>query len=234
MEFLKNCSSVYIDVSNADIVNNLPVGKIIVSRFPILESVFAKKGIVHILNGSGIPEVDCIISESRSIEDAVIKSGLKIPVIYLNAMMKWCGVCGSYEELDNYVSKYCSEDCMSGVCKEQPVKDLSADKTLSFLNKSKNVLVNGTDKFQRSTDKFQKSMIKDATRLEYAMKRESYKKEMRQPSLRKISSTVSKTGDATKLCKSVTKKGKKCTNKAIGSSDYCGIISHTPGEVTVL
>lgn len=82
-------------------------------------------------------------------------------------------------------------------------------------------------------------MIKDAIRLEYAFKRETYKKEMRAPSLRKASISDRKTTETelpiinstdnnlqNKLCKSITKKGKKCSNKCLPNSLYCGILSH--------
>lgn len=40
---------------------------------------------------------------------------------------------------------------------------------------------------KKSNEKFQSSVIKDAIRLDYAFKRESYKKEMRKPSFKKTS-----------------------------------------------
>ena len=88
---------------------------------------------------------------------------------------------------------------------------------------------------KKSSDKFQTSIVKDAIRLEYAFKRENYKKEMRQPSLRKANISDKKTpqvvindekGENIKLCQMTTKKGKKCTNRCLGSSSYCGILSH--------
>ena len=97
---------------------------------------------------------------------------------------------------------------------------------------------------KKTADKFQSSVVKDAIRLEYAFKRESYKREMRQPSLRKASLSDKKErkpasivdnseiNSVSKLCKGITKKGKRCTNKALGSSNYCGILSHQEGHST--
>jgi hypothetical protein len=78
-----------------------------------------------------------------------------------------------------------------------------------------------------ANEKFQTSMIKEAVRLEYTFKRESYKKEIRQPSLRKnILSDKKESSRTENICKSVTKKGVKCTNKTVNGTDYCGIESH--------
>lgn len=85
------------------------------------------------------------------------------------------------------------------------------------------------EKALRSAEKFQKSVEKDALRLEFTMKREMYKKEMRQPSLRKkISSTaVKKLPESGGVCAGLTRKGVPCTNRALGSSRFCGIASHS-------
>ena len=118
--------------------------------------------------------------------------------------------------------------------KDEPLV-LEFDKSLSDKRKISNV--------KKAADKFQSSMVKDAIRLEYAFKRESYKREMRQPSLRKASlsdkkerkqPSVDDTSPVTKLCKGITKKGKQCTNRALDNSEYCGILSHSmPATLTV-
>lgn len=212
MEYLKNCNSIYL----YSIINDLVfTGKVVVSNFPELDSFFCRSGIVHILNLdiNYIPVVDCIVSSSSDIENLVTRSGLQIPVIYLNSLTKWCGVCGKTSSLNSIVSKYCSEECMNSVCSSQ-IKDLDTDDIIVRI-KDNNASV--------KNEKFHNSVLKDAIRLEYAIKRESYKKEMRQPSMRKLSSVKS---HEAKICKSVTKKGVKCKNKTIGNSDFCGIISH--------
>jgi len=84
------------------------------------------------------------------------------------------------------------------------------------------------------TDKFQTSMLRDAVRLNFASKRENYKKHMKQVSSIK-SNTSQGSGSGLlmpdipkniKICKAITKKGIKCTNKCIKNSEYCGITSH--------
>jgi hypothetical protein len=134
------------------------------------------------------------------------------------------------------IGKYCSEKCMkkdngfSDNGSSEAVKDLLVQKELLLLDKSSISL----DKkiIKKAADKFQSSMVKDAIRLEYAFKRESYKREMRQPSLRKASLSDKKESktvsveSSVSICKGKTKKGVRCTNKAIGNSDYCGILSH--------
>ena len=90
-------------------------------------------------------------------------------------------------------------------------------------------------------DKFQDSMRREAVRLEYAERREKYKKQMRQISSRKSNTSTSsvhsfkkdslrsisnKDSNGTRICKALTKKSVKCTNKAVKNSDFCGIASH--------
>ena len=90
-------------------------------------------------------------------------------------------------------------------------------------------------------DKFQDSMRREAVRLEYAERREKYKKHMRQISSRKsntsstsansfkkdsLRSISNKDSNGTRVCKALTKKSVKCTNKAVKNSDFCGIASH--------
>lgn len=170
----------------------------------------------------------------------------------------WCGICNKiYINADDHpLSKYCSEKCMkkdngfvsdnNGGIKAEMIKDLGLNSIVSKLVASEKgePLVLEFDKtlsdkrtvsnVKKSADKFQSSMVKDAIRLEYAFKRESYKKEMRQPSLRKASLSDKKErknqtedNQPIRLCKGITKKGKQCTNKAIGNSLYCGILSHS-------
>jgi len=208
-------------------------------------------------------KIDCIVTDNTKnsdLESFIIKHSLPIPILYFDISKKqqqvWCGICAKvYTNAENHsLSKYCSEKCMkkeNGFCegvKAEVIKDLSINSIVSRIIASEKVkeepLVLEFDKslsdkrmvsnIKKTVDKFQSSMVKDAIRLEYAIKRESYKKEMRQPSLRKASLSEKKESkpihvdepSVIKLCKGMTKKGKRCTNRAIGSSDCCGIISH--------
>jgi hypothetical protein len=203
-------------------------------------------------------------TKNSDLEAAIIKHGSAIPIMYTDLTKKqqqvWCGICNKvYTNADDHpLSKYCSEKCMkkengfttdmNGGIKAEIVKDLGLNNIMSKIiaseKEKEEPLVLEFDKslsdrrtvsnVKKTADKFQSSMVKDAIRLEYAFKRETYKREMRQPSLRKASLSDKKerkvsvdTTQTTKLCKGITKKGKKCTNKAIGSSDYCGILSHS-------
>lgn len=79
-------------------------------------------------------------------------------------------------------------------------------------------------------EKFQDSMKKQAIRLEFATKKENYKKHMRQNI--SLTHTISSSNSNIKekkingICKAKTKKGVQCTNKTINGSDFCGIPSH--------
>lgn len=224
------------------------------------------------LNSQYIPneKIDCIIDSHRNteLEAKIIRSGLGIQILYITEnsrkhIPRWCGVCNTMSTVDSNlpISRYCSEKCMkkeSGFTmdsKPEVVRDLGLNNIVSRIVQAeadKDVVIEfdkslsdkrTTSNLKKSADKFQTSMVKDAIRLEYAFKRETYKKEMRQPSLRKASISdkkapvSAKVGEiarikneepvTTRLCKSVTKKGKKCTNKALGSSDFCGILSHS-------
>ena len=231
---------------------------------------------VQNLNTGYIPneKIDCIFDSKRNteLEAKIIRSGLGIQILYLSdkcttSIPRWCGVCNTMSVVDSNtaINRYCSEKCMkkeSGFTadlKPEAIRDLGLNNIVSRIVQAeadKNVVIEfdktlsdkrSTSNLKKNADKFQTSMVKDAIRLEYAFKRETYKKEMRQPSLRKASLSDKKAPVATKsgeitrikneessttvrLCKSVTKKGKKCTNKALGSSNYCGILSHSMQE----
>jgi len=252
----KNCNIIYVKSGedffiSQNLINSFS-GKIIADNLTLSKECYIK-GIPFILNinPGSIPneKIDCIVVKdkrlshsSNDLEAKVLRSTMKIPIIYIDSEkhIKWCPMCNLSMDIDDtYVfSKYCSEKCMkkySGFTedfKPETVKDLEV-----IINKQVQPTVTEVKKTtSKSNDKFQTSVIKDAIRLEYAFKRESYKKEMRQPSLRKASfsnkkvsnsKTISQDTDKnTRTCVSITKKGKKCTNKAIGNSMYCGIISH--------
>jgi hypothetical protein len=98
-------------------------------------------------------------------------------------------------------------------------------------------------------DKFQDSMRREAVRLEYAERREKYKKHMRQISSRKsntsttsahsfkkdsLRSVSNKESNGTRICKALTKKNVKCTNKSVRNSDFCGIASHKKQNKEIL
>jgi len=242
-------------------------GKIIVSDFPELNRICSVNGIIHVLNINThhVPaeKIDCVVTDVRNpeLEGAIVKNGYGIPVLYLDLQKTqqhmWCGVCcKNYVNDNNHpIGRYCSEKCMNGTMKAEHVKDLGLNNIVSRIIQSEKQepLVLEFDKslsdkrtvsnVKKTVDKFQSSMVKDAIRLEYAFKRESYKREMRQPSLRKASlsdkkerkpqTVVDEVVPVTKLCKGLTKKGKQCTNSALGGSSYCGIISHSMGGLTV-
>ncbi len=84
-------------------------------------------------------------------------------------------------------------------------------------------LFSSTSDTIKTTETFHDSIKKEAIRLEYAINKEKYKKEMRQSSIRSSDSNLKNN----KMCKAKTKRGKICTNKALIGSDYCGIISHS-------
>lgn len=239
-------------------------GKIIISDSPEVNRLCYINGIIHVLNlnPQNVPneKIDCIVTDNRNIEleAKIIRSGLGIQILYINDksssnIPRWCGICNtiSLVGLNTPISRYCSEKCMkkdSGFTADsrpEAIKDLAQNTIVSkIVQAEKDVVIafdktlsdkKSTSNLKKNADKFQTSMVKDAIRLEYAVKRETYKKEMRQPSLRKASISDKKAPTAplvrneevsTRLCKTLTKKGKKCTNKALGNSNYCGILSH--------
>ena len=97
-----------------------------------------------------------------------------------------------------------------------------------------NLIYTLTEPTYNKIDKFQESIYRDAIRLDFANKRENYKKHMKQvSSIKSNTSTgsgsiinISTSRQNIKICKAITKKGVKCTNKCIKNSDYCGITSH--------
>lgn len=212
-------------------------------------------------NNSLIPneKIDCIVTNNirnTNLESSIIARGLAIPILYTSddKQQVWCGICNKIytNENDHPINKYCSEKCMkkdngfitdtNGGIKSELVRDLGFNDIVSKIVASeKEQVVLEFDKslsdrrtvsnVKKSSDKFQSSMIKDAKRLEFRVKSDNYKKEMKQPSLRKASLSDKKESKKVsevqvKLCKGVTKKGKPCTNSALKGSNYCGIISH--------
>ncbi len=217
-------------------------------------------------------KIDCIVSDNiknPDLESAIVKNASGIPILYTELQKQqqhvWCGICNKIYTNDNNhpISRYCSEKCMkkengfstdtNGSIKAEMVKDLGLNSIVSKIMQKEEPLVLEFDKslsdkrtisnIKKTVDKFQSSMVKDAIRLEYAFKRESYKREMRQPSLRKASLSDKKERKPTivvddaisvaKLCKGITKKGKQCTNSSLKGSDFCGILSHSMTGLTV-
>lgn len=266
--------------------DNIFDGKIIISDSNDLHKTCYIKGITHIqnLNQTYVPheKIDCLVldgSKQRSTdtEASIIKSKTGIPIIYYDCNKQrqkiWCAVCGTiYDNVSSKpVTKYCSEKCMkkdNGFSdKFDGVKDLNNTGMLCRLLEKDEPLLEFDKKVsdkrtvsnvKKNADKFQTSVIKDAVRLEYSCRRESYKREMKKPSFQKITSkvtahknssqtglqlgskTASNSGDGVpgkagpnlKLCKGVTKVNKPCTNKALANSQYCGIASHAKSNQT--
>ncbi len=254
-KLFKNCNVIYFkdDTHFKSCVKNLK-GKIILSDSKDIVDTCNIYGIMCVLNLNrhSIPNdrIDCIVSGKvdTSLESMIMQKDLKIPVVYLEDSKKWCGVCYNYGIIDSEysVNKFCSYNCMqmhSGFTKNfkhEIVDDLEI-KTVLGKYHEKPATVTSDKVMKNISSKFQRSMEKDAIRLEYAFKREEYKKEMRQPSLRKASisdkkkkvdETLHEKNESSKTCKGITKKGEKCTNRVIGSSLYCGILSHSMNAQT--
>ncbi len=253
----KHCKVIYFKTQDlSTLLNHNLRGKVIVSDFQELSRICNIHGLVHILNinPQKVPDgVDIIVCNSRNLdtESRIIRSGLGIPIVYYQMHQKWCGVCGELSGLDTEgrIGKYCSETCMkkaTGFTKNgvpDAIRDLGANKIFSkktiirFDKTISDRRLNSNTKEEarrKSREKFQTSMVKEARRLEYAYKKESYKKEMRQPSHRKTKITSQKkTSNEVKLCKKIISKDgdeTQCKNKAAEGSEYCRISSHRPIE----
>lgn len=94
-----------------------------------------------------------------------------------------------------------------------------------------NLIYNLSEKATKN--KFFESMSKEVKKLSFSTKKEDYKRYMKKVSTAKsdlsslsIRSSNSLKSSDDKICKKITKKGKRCTNKAIKNSDFCGIASH--------
>ncbi len=238
VDFFNECKLIYIDtLSDMTLLCKLN-NKIILSKSEEIYKKCISRGLVHIFVINEIPKVDVIITNENSFNKS------DCPIIYENGLKKWCPTCHKIDKVNDVIGRFCSENCMK--MKIGFMKNFKPDIGFyDILNKQKEKKIviefdkslSNSLKAQRrdknNSEKFQRSMEKDATRLDFAFKREKYKKEMRQPSLRK--NIVEKGTDVkldhnfTKICKGITKKGEKCTNRALGSSDFCGIFSHSTG-----
>lgn len=239
---MKHCKVIYLKTHDIEILNNFDFDdKIVISDSIFLYEYFYIKGIIFVLNlnSQKIPEgIDCIISTSRdsTTESRILQNKLSVPIIYYHTNQLWCGSCGKLSTLNiNNVGKYCSESCMSKIFnfKISPSNDVSSNTTKKVFIAFSNVSNNS----QNNNEKFQQSMIKEAQRIEFAYRKESYKNEMRQPSHRKTKIITSNTAtkvssmsapvDEIKYCQSKIKNGtENCKNRALKGSNYCGISSH--------
>lgn len=230
-------------------------GKIIISDSKEISDTCSTNGIIHVLNIDNKflnEKIDCVITNKKNtdLETKLIKMENGTSIVYINdnKIKKWCSLCHCTAEIEvlESILKYCSDECMNKYSKfmqnfKNNVKDLDYS-IIKSKQYEKNILIefeknpsSNSNKKTTSIDKFQTSIIKDAIRLEYAIKREIYKKEMRQPSLRKTSVSEtrkkiiknSESENITKICKGTTKKGERCTNKSLSNSNFCGILSHS-------
>jgi hypothetical protein len=218
-------------------------GKTVISDFRELSDLFNLKGIVHILNVDNKclnEKIDCIVAGKRNgeLESKLISLGSESHILYIveNALKKWCCYCHGLCDIndDNIITRYCSEECMTKNSKfMQNFKESINDLDINNIKGKQYVLIefeknHSNSNKKISENKSQTSIVKNAIRLEYAIKREIYKKEMRQPSLRRASSSIKKecSEERSDLCKGHTKKGERCNNKTVGSTCYCGITSH--------
>lgn len=218
-------------------------GKIVISDFKELSDLFNLKGIIHILNVDNkclSEKIDCIVVGKRNneLESKLISLDSESHILYYTegVLKKWCYYCHNICDIDdnNVVTKYCSEGCMTKNSKfMQNFKESINDLDINNIKSKQHILIEFEKNHSNSNKKInenksQTSVVKDAIRLEYAIKREIYKKEMRQPSLRRASSSIKKecSEERSDLCKGHTKKGERCNNKTIGTTGYCGITSH--------
>lgn len=244
---LKNCKVIYLKSQQQELQRLVPQlrGRIVVSdeEGPILDQCKIY-GIIHVFNTNKqrIPDsVDCIICTQKmsDLENKITMTRLGIPIVYYNMQQKWCGICGKLSVLD-VVNRYCSEACMKRMVgfsmdnTANAIKDLNEHRR-AFIKFDKSSSSNNNESLtkQDKQEKFQTSMVKEAQRIIFAHKKESYKKEMRQPAHRKTNIIEKKTSsstnisDSVKYCKSMTKNGtKQCGNRALEGSDYCGISAH--------
>lgn len=240
------CNTIYIKNKHCieNFIESLK-GKIVISDFKELSDLFNLNGIVHILNVDNKclnEKIDYIIVGKRNneLESKLISLGSEAHILYNNCtentIKKWCAYCHNLCDVheNDVLSRYCSEDCMNKNSKfMQNFKESINDLDIDHIKGKQYVLIEFDKKRSDSNkkiseNKIQTSIVKDAIRLEYAIKREIYKKEMRQPSLRRASSSVKKseTQERANTCKGHTKKGEKCNNKTVGNTSYCGIASH--------
>lgn len=240
---LKNCNIIYIKTFELNnLINHNLKGKIIVSDFPEFQKICNIYGLIHVLNTNTIkvPDgIDCIITSVRNpeLESRITRVDLGVPIVYYHLHQKWCGICGKLSPIEkNLVGRYCSESCMkksTGFTNEgvpEAIKDLHEHKkALIKFDKSLTSDTKEESSKAKSREKFQQSMVKEAQRVEFAYRKESYKNEMRQPSHRKtkIINKKKEPEENIKYCKSMIKgKSKRCGNRALDGSDYCGISSH--------
>lgn len=238
--YFKNCNDFFKKCFD----KTLFIEKIIVTDSEVIYKICNIYGIICIINTDPytIPDsdIDIIVTTSSDKQTFDKAYPLKKSIYFYDTNEKYCAFCEKSLKVDSIINVYCSETCAinsSGFGANKELKNLDHKNHVrrsqigSFGSQiviSPQGKTESEKKKNDKQDKIQSSIIKDAIRLQYALKREEYKKEMRQPSLRKTSSSLKKEHNySDKICIGITKKGNKCSNKVIGSSNYCGIISHS-------
>jgi hypothetical protein len=261
------CSVLYFkNKTDFDKIVKFLKGKIVISDFKEIADICSTNGIIHVLNIDDKflnERIDCVITNRKNIdlETKLIKMENGTSIVYINddvnddinKIKKWCSLCHNTTGIGalGSISKYCSDDCMNKYSKfmqnfKSGVKDLDYNSIKSkqyerniLIEFEKNPNSNSNSRKKTSINKFQTSIVKDAIRLEYAIKREIYKKEMRQPSLRKTSFSGTRkkinkdyeSETVSKICKGTTKKGERCTNRSLSNNNFCGILSHSMNTI---
>lgn len=193
--------------------------------------------------------VNMIIKEKNDSEDLEFGD---TPILYydkdnLNTITYICKHCkeecvrNSFSITDNMNEPhFCSNKCLMDFSETE--SDFLSNKIFEIDPKNKEKVEGSFGKkpktflYMKETekdDKFQDAMRREAIRLEYAERREKYKKQMRQTSTRKsntkntsLKKELSRTMSSNLNCKARTKKGILCGNRVQHGSEYCGIASH--------
>lgn len=248
MSFLSEFKAIYL-LSNSTpndsddniidfVVNNISFGSTIIipSNSEVAISSAYRRGIV-LVKTRNIPQfIDIVIiigtPTSINIPKNIPKGISKVYISNTNNTEVICGKCNekTTKNLNNdTIKKYCSMECslndQPGFLKmiQNSIKDYEEPKPS---NKILTTEIKGIILTDDPEKKYQKNMMKEAKRLEYANRREEFKRQMKQRTISGSRNTVQKKKIIRKACKAITQKGKKCTNKSIGTSDYCGIDSH--------
>ncbi len=229
-EYLKYFKVIYIDNYNTfNECLNFLLSKIIISGSLEIKKLCYQKGIKFIFCGqimSVIDKVNLIITSEDQlieIEKLILNKKYRTSIIYTKQKNMFCGICGCKRSMTETSNNYCSSTCMKSDSKFGDLIDDQINGGSELILKFENNLK------KQDIEKTKNSIEKNALRFQYACKRESYKKEMKIPSLKKtVLVPIKKQNEEVKCCKGMTKKGIKCTNKTLENSDYCGILSHNP------
>lgn len=183
-------------------------------------------------------------ASNKQIKDVCYKLGLKhVEVQNNNKLPKDINLIVLYQEnVSNKILDYCNKYkillyngentvCFKCIKKQDGIafhccnNKIESDKSSQVIYRKVSNRLNFHEEETDKDKKRQKSVLVEAKRQMYLLKKNEYIKNIKNNNVFK-EEKPEKPNIPNKNCCAKTKSGKSCSNKVIGNSNYCGIVSH--------